>query len=56
MIENGHYILEIPLALAEQYSEWTEAVAFRFVKHDDGSVEFQVSNDLELVTRPDGAQ
>lgn len=50
----GFYVLELPASVVDQYGDWTEAVAFRFVKHDDGSVEFQVSNDLELVTRPDG--
>lgn len=37
----------------EKYSSWTEAVAFRFVRVDGDHIRFEVTNDLELITRPE---
>ena len=51
----SEFLCRVPAELVEQYSDWTEAAAFRFVKVDEETVEIQVTNDLDLLTRPDGA-
>lgn len=47
------FLCRVPVELVEEYSDWTEVAAFRFVKVDDETVEIQVTRDLELLTRPE---
>lgn len=48
------FLCRVPAEIVERYEDWTECGAFRFVKVDDGAVEVQVTNDLDLLTRPEG--
>lgn len=47
-------ICEFEQETVDRYSTWTEAVAFRFVRVDEDHVRFEVTNNLERVTRPEG--
>lgn len=38
---------------AAEYEEWTECAAFRIRQFEDGTPRVEVTNDLELITRPD---
>lgn len=38
----------------EKYSDWTECAAFRVVEVEPDIYALQVTNDLELITRPEG--
>jgi hypothetical protein len=38
-----------------QYGDWTECEAFRILDRGDGTAELNVTNDLELITRPEPA-
>lgn len=38
----------------DRYSEWTECAAFRIRDMGDGTARLEVTNDLELITRPEG--
>jgi len=59
----------VPAELMERYADWQECAAFRLRKVDDGSteagdreqveivgtVELEVTNDLELLTAPEAS-
>lgn len=51
----SEFLCRVPAELVEEYSDWTEVAAFRFVKVDEETVEIQVTRDLELLTRPEGS-
>jgi hypothetical protein len=40
---------------ADRYQDWNECAAFRIIRRPDGTATLQVTSDLELITRPEGA-
>ena len=53
-MSHDEIVCRIPSELAAEYADWTEVAAFRIARLDDGTYEVQVTNDLELLTRPGG--
>jgi len=39
----------------ERWQDWQECAAFRIVPVDDETARLEATNDLELITRPEGA-
>jgi hypothetical protein len=46
-------IVDLTDEQAAKYEDWTECAAFRIHQFDDGTARLEVSNDLELITRPE---
>lgn len=45
----------IPAEVVDAHLDWTECVAYRFVKIDDETVRLEVTNNLDRITTPEAS-
>lgn len=48
-------IIDLTDEQAAQMDDWVECAAARIVRHGDGIAALQLTDSLELITRPEGA-